>query len=68
MWGGAQNAAKIDLEIDTKNCSILDPVGDLFWEPFGFQVAATGLPELPRWLQDDPGSVQDAPYMPPGPP
>ena len=48
--------------------SIGDPLGLYFWEPFGFQVAPTWLPEFPRQLQDDPGSLQDVSYTPPGPP
>ena len=39
-----------------------------FWKPFGLQMAPTWLPKLPRRLQDDPGSLQDASYTPPGPP
>ena len=31
-----------------------------FWELFGFQMVPTWLPEVPRRLQDDPGSFQDA--------
>ena len=46
---------------------MLDCLGVVFWEPFGLQVAATWLPELPRRLKDDPGSLQDASYMLPEP-
>ena len=44
------------------------PVWAPFWGPFGIQMAPTWLPELSRRLQDDPGSLQDASYTPPGPP
>ena len=43
-------------------------LGTLWGSSFGFQMAPTWLPELPRRLQDDPGRLQDTSKSAPGPP
>ena len=76
---GCPNAPKIYLEIDTKNCSILDPLWapilGAFWPPVGCNMASRAPKIAPRRPRERPRRALYAsrtapapPKTPPGPP